>query len=192
MTDLGRPLCGQGGRRLLAHRRGFLNPDEPDEGTIMGEHAESAIVHLPGEGRVIPMGAFQMTVKADGAETGGAFSLLEADEPAGFGPPLHTHEDSAEAFYVLAGEYIIFMEDREFVCPEGSFIYIPRGMVHGFRVGAVPSRKLNIYLPDAMVGYFDELGGAADSGEVLDPDALAAMASRHGMRVVGPVPDGYS
>jgi mannose-6-phosphate isomerase-like protein (cupin superfamily) len=158
----------------------------------MDEQAESAVVHLPGEGRVIPMGAFQMTLKADGASTGGAFALLEADEPAGFGPPLHTHEDAAEAFYVLEGEYVIFVEEREYMCPAGSFIYIPRGMVHGFRVGTMPSRKLNIYLPEAMVGYFDELSDAALSGHELDPDDLSAMAARHAMRVVGPVPDGYA
>jgi hypothetical protein len=64
-------------------------------------------------------------------------------------------------------------------------------MTHGFRVGGVPSRKLNIYLPSAMVGYFDELSQAALADEVLDPSSLAAMADRYAMRVVGPVPDGY-
>jgi mannose-6-phosphate isomerase-like protein (cupin superfamily) len=158
----------------------------------MDMKAEPAIVQLPGEGRVIPMGAFRMTVKADSQATGGMLALLEADEPAGFGPPMHTHEDAAEAFYVLAGEYLIFIEDREYVCPAGSFIYIPRGMTHGFRVGGVPSRKLNIYLPSAMVGYFDELSQAALADEVLDPNSLAAMADRYAMRVLGPVPDGYA
>jgi mannose-6-phosphate isomerase-like protein (cupin superfamily) len=164
----------------------------PNEGQPMDASAESAIVHLPGEGRAIPMGAFQMTLKADGPSTGGAFALLEADEPAGFGPPMHTHEDAAEAFYVLSGEYVIFVEEREYLCPAGSFVYIPRGMVHGFRVGGVPSRKLNIYTPAAMVGYFDELSRAALSGEVMDPDALASTADRFAMRVLGPVPEGYA
>jgi quercetin dioxygenase-like cupin family protein len=158
----------------------------------MDEQAESAVVHLPGEGRVIPMGAFQMTVKADERTTDGAFTLLEAEEPAGFGPPMHTHEDAAEAFYVLEGEYVIYVEQSEFVCPAGSFIYIPRGTVHGFRVGAVPSRKLNIYLPSAMVGYFDELSQSAVTGGALDPSALESMAARYSMRVLGPVPEGYA
>jgi hypothetical protein len=56
----------------------------------------------------------------------------------------------------------------------------------------MPSRKLNIYLPDAMVGYFDELSAAALAGHELDADDLSAMAERHAMRVVGPVPDGYA
>jgi len=72
-----------------------------------------------------------MTVKATQDETRGAFSLLEADEPAGFGPPLHIHHDAAEAFYVLEGEYVIFLDGRELSCPAGSFIFIPAGIPHG-------------------------------------------------------------
>ena len=151
-----------------------------------------AIVHLPGEGRPIDMGAFGMTVKADASDTGGAFSLLEAAEPPGFGPPMHTHEDSGEAFYVLEGEYLIFLNEQEFRCPAGSFVFIPAGRVHGFRVGDVPSRKLNIYSPAAMVGYFDELGRAASLSEPLDDTALVTMAARYNMLVLGPVPEGYS
>lgn len=149
-------------------------------------------MHLPGEGRAIDMGAFTMRVKADGEITGGAFSLLEAAEPPGFGPPMHTHEDAAEAFYVLEGEYLIFLEEQEFRCPAGSFVYIPSGLVHGFRVGDVPSRKLVIFSPTAMVGYFDELAHAAATERPMDDAALAAMAARYGMRVLGPVPEGYS
>ena len=97
-----------------------------------------AFVLGPGEGRSIDLGNFAMVVKATADDTGGAFSLLEAAEPAGFGPPMHIHHDAAEAFYVLDGEYLIFVEDREFACPAGSFIYIPAGLRHGFRVGTVP------------------------------------------------------
>lgn len=132
-----------------------------------------------------------MSVKATAEMTGAAFTLLEATEPAGFGPPLHIHIDAAEAFYVLEGEYIIFLEDREVRCPAGSFVYIPAGLVHGFRVGATPGRKLNLYAPAAMIGYFDELADAIHAG-TADPDALSAIAKRYSMRVVGPVPEGYA
>src|SRR5262249_39804790 len=135
--------------------------------------------------------AFHMSVKASETETGGAFSLLEATEPAGFGPPLHIHHDAAEAFYVLEGEYVIFVEEREVRCPTGSFIFIPPGVRHGFRVGEVPSRKLNLYVPSAMVGYFDELRAAEQSGTV-DDETLAGVARRYSMEVVGPVPEGHA
>ena len=118
------------------------------------------------------------------------FSLLEADEPPGFGPPMHVHRDAAEAFYVVEGEYVIFVRDEEFVCPAGSFIYIPAGVPHGFRVGSVQSRKLNLYTPAAMIGYFDELSAAIAGGDASDAE-LAAIADRYGMDVIGPVPEGY-
>jgi len=148
-----------------------------------------AVVHMPGEGRPIDLGAFAMTLKAGADETGGIVSVLEAEEPPGFGPPLHIHHDAAEAFYVLEGEYVMFLEEREVRCPAGTFLFIPAGMRHGFRVGALPSRKLNFFFPAAMVGYFDELSAAVARGDA--DDALDTIASRHAMEIVGPVPESY-
>ena len=156
----------------------------------MSEPQGRAFVLHPGEGRDIDMGNFRMSLKASGQDTQQAFSLLEAEEPPNFGPPMHIHHDAAEAFYVVSGEYRIFIEGAESVCPAGSFIYIPAGVPHGFRVGAAPSRKLNIYAPAAMVGYFDELAAAIARNE-MDDDTLGEIARRYGMEVIGPVPEGY-
>jgi hypothetical protein len=82
------------------------------------------------------------------------------------------------------------MNDEELRCPAGSFIFIPAEVPHGFRVGDVPSRKLNLYLPSSMVGYFDDLSEAIASGNA-DADVLDGIADRHGLEIVGPVPEGY-
>lgn len=156
----------------------------------MADPRNTAIVLRPGEGRSIDLGNFAMSLKASGDETGGAFALLEAAEPPDFGPPMHIHHDAAEAFYVLEGEYRIFVDDRDFSCPAGSFIFVPAGIRHGFRVGSVPSRKLNLYTPSAMVGYFDQLSAAIASGDA-DSERLDEIARRHAMEVTGPVPEGY-
>jgi len=136
----------------------------------MSELAGAAYILRPGEGRSIDLGGFRMSVKAADEQTNGAFSLLEADEPAGFGPPL--------------------LDDREFVCPAGSFIFIPAGLPHGFRVGGVASRKLVLFAPAAMVGYFDDVAAATKAGDV-DSDRLSEIALRYSMEVIGPVPEGY-
>ena len=150
-----------------------------------------AFVLRPGEGRPIDLGNFRMSVKATGDDTGGTFTLLEAAEPPNFGPPLHVHRDAAEAFYVIEGEYLVFIDGREDRCAAGSFVFIPAGIEHGFRVGGVASRKLVLFAPAAMVGYFDELSAAIESGHV-DDDALSAIALKYGMEVRGPVPEGYA
>lgn len=145
------------------------------------------VVLQPGEGRRIDLGDFSVTVKANADETGAALSLLEADEPPGFGPPLHIHHDAGEAFYVIEGEYNFFLPDGEVRCPAGAFVFIPAGIEHGFRVGDVHSRKLNIYVPAAMLGFFDEMGKPGD----LSEDEVIALAAKYSMEVTGPVPEGY-
>ncbi len=145
---------------------------------------------LPGEGRYIDLGEFGVTVKASERETGGVVSVLENAEPPGFGPPIHIHHDCTEAFYVLEGEYVMYLEEEEHVCPAGSFIFIPQGVRHGFRVGDVPSRKLNFYFPASMVGYFDDLAAALQRDSVSESE-LAGIAEAHQMEIVGPSSERY-
>ena len=154
------------------------------------ENPQAAFVVRPGRGRVIDLGDFEMTLKADAQETGGVVSVLEATEPPGFGPPIHVHHDSAEAFYVLEGEYVMYLEDREFTCPAGSFIFVPLGARHGFKVGNLPSRKLNFYFPAAMIGYFDDLAAALGRADV-DETELTEIARAHAMEIVGPPSERY-
>lgn len=144
----------------------------------------------PGEGRVIDLGDFGVTVKANTEDTGGVVSVIENEEPPGFGPPIHVHHDCAEAFYVIEGEYVMSLEDREFVCPAGSFIFIPQGVRHGFRVRDVASRKLNLYFPASMIGYFDDLALALRRESVTEEE-LAGIAEAHGMEIVGPPSERY-
>jgi len=149
------------------------------------------VILPPGGGRKLDMGTFAMFVKAAGNDTDGAFSLLESSEPAGFGPPLHIHHDAAESFYVLEGEYAMLIDGSEYSCPVGSFVYVPAGVPHTFRVGIATSRKLNLYTPAAMIGYFDELSWATAEGTV-DDERLAAIARTYSMQVLGPVPENYT
>jgi mannose-6-phosphate isomerase-like protein (cupin superfamily) len=156
----------------------------------MATIAGGGVVLLPGEARSIDVGPFGVVVHADGDVTQGAFSLIETIEPdAGLGPPLHVHRDCAEAFLVLAGRYRMHLDGTDFECPPGSFVYVPRGMTHTFQTLDPGSRKLNLYTPAGMTGYFDELAAGIAAG--LDDAGLDAIAERFEMDVVGPVPEGY-
>lgn len=148
-----------------------------------------AHVLLPGEARMIDVGGFAVTVHADAETTKGAFSLIETAETPGLGPPLHVHRDCAESFFVLAGAYAMHLDGREVECPTGSFVYVPAGMVHTFRTLERDSRKLNLYTPAGMVGYFDELAAGIAAG--MGDAELDEIAGRYHMDVVGPIPEGY-
>jgi hypothetical protein len=82
------------------------------------------------------------------------------------------------------------LDGEEHRCPAGSFIFIPVGVPHWFRVGEVPSRKLNFYFPAAMTGYFDDLAAALGRSDVTD-DELAEIAEVHQMHIVGPPSERY-
>lgn len=153
---------------------------------------DEAYILGPGEGRRLDLGNFEAVVLASAEQTAGQFSLLQTQsEPPDFGPPMHVHRDAAEAFYVLEGEYLMVVEDRQQRCPPGTFVYVPRGMPHTFKVVSDgPGKKLNLFSPAAMVGFFEELAGAEAAGEAT-PERLGEIAARHHMDVVGPVPDTY-
>ena len=151
---------------------------------------DGALVLGPGDGRRIDVGGFEVTVYADSDTTDAAFSLIETTETdAGGGPPMHIHRDCAESFYVLAGAYEMFVDADAFEYPVGSFVYVPTGIRHTFKTLVAGSRKLNLYTPARMIGYFDELASGIRAG--MDEAALDAIAGRYGMDVVGPVPETY-
>lgn len=146
----------------------------------------------PGEGRLLDVGNFEAVVLADAPSTSGAFTVLRTQrEPPGFGPPLHVHRDAAEAFYVLEGTYLMYVEERQDICAPGSFVYVPPNVSHTFKVVSQgPGVKLNLFSPAAMVGFFEELAEAESKGTAT-PELLSQISERNGMGIIGPVPDAY-
>lgn len=151
-----------------------------------------AFIVLPDQGEHLDLGNFHGEVLATSAQTAGAFTLVKTSaEPAGFGPPLHRHHDAAEAFFVLSGEYLMFVEDTQHPCPAGSFVFVPKGIAHTFKVvSAEPGTKLNLFSPPAMVDFFRDLA-AAEAAGTATPELLEEIARRNEMEVLGPVPDAY-
>jgi quercetin dioxygenase-like cupin family protein len=161
----------------MARRRSFMN-----EAFIVG----------PGAGRHLNLGNFEALILATAAQTSSEFTLLQVQgEPPEFGPPMHLHRDTAEAFYVLEGEYLMNVEDRQQLCPPGTFVYVPRNTPHTFKVvSAAPGKKLVLFSPAAMLAYFEELAAAEAAGNAT-PELLDAIAARNNVEMLGPVPDTY-
>lgn len=151
-----------------------------------------AFVVLPDQGRHLDLGNFETVVLATSAQTSGEFTLMRTQsEPPEFGPPLHLHRDAAEAFYVLEGEYLMYIEEQQTLCPPGTFVYVPKATPHTFKVvSAGPGKKLNLFSPAAMVRYFEEPADAEASGSVT-PELLNEIAERSNVEVLGPVPESY-
>ena len=92
---------------------------------------------------------------------------------------------------MLEGEYLMYRDDRQQLCPPGTFVYVPRAVPHTFKVTSPgPGTKLNLFSPAAMMGFFEALAAAEAAGTATPPE-LDEIAARHRMEVLGPVPDTY-
>ena len=97
-----------------------------------------------------------------GEETGGTYTLLVGEGPAGApAPALHEHPTTDEAFYVAAGEATFRLEDEELSVPAGSLVFVPRGTVHTvWNAGSEPLRGLIIISPANVEHEFVEVESA--------------------------------
>jgi quercetin dioxygenase-like cupin family protein len=113
----------------------------------------------PGEGKALPnpIGG-RMVVKVRDGDTSGSFSVHDNVIPAGSPGPLpHLHRHHEETFYVLDGELTVRVGERRITAPAGSFVVIPRGVVHQpSNPGTEPTRVLLIFSPAGMEHFFEE------------------------------------
>ncbi|MDX1931953.1 MAG: quercetin 2,3-dioxygenase [Capsulimonadales bacterium] len=82
-------------------------------------------------------------------QTNGAYSCIEELIPEGPAAPPHIHEAADETFYLIEGEATFFVgsEKRPIKATPGSFVAIPRGTIHSFRIDSPTARLLNTYVP---------------------------------------------
>lgn len=78
-----------------------------------------------------------------------ALRLLVQEYPPGgqtSGHPVHT--DFEQTYYVLAGTLTLVLDGEEHIVPEGSFVFIPRGVRHEHRNDrSEPLRFMTINVP---------------------------------------------
>jgi mannose-6-phosphate isomerase-like protein (cupin superfamily) len=95
-------------------------------------NARAPVVLPPGGGRDYPMGRIRAVFKADGDETGQAYSISEWWlDPHTKGPGAHSHPED-DVFYVIDGTMSVLVGDRWIDATAGSFVLIPGGVTHDF------------------------------------------------------------
>jgi quercetin dioxygenase-like cupin family protein len=155
--------------------------------------AQAVTIHSPGEGEAIWFLDTLFTVKAS-ARSGARFGLAEQALPAGSETPLHRHQDDDESFYVLEGTLSLFLEDGRCVeAGPGAFVHIPHGVGHGFRA-TTALRMLVLSGPAGFPEFVREFGVEAPRRELppaAAPDVprLVAVARKHGIAILGPLPE---
>jgi quercetin dioxygenase-like cupin family protein len=115
-----------------------------------------------------------------GAETAGAYFVMEAFVPTGGGPPPHIHRHEDETFYVVEGRSDFRLGDELITAGPGDFVNIPRGAVHHFHNPyAEPARMILTFTPADIEHFFREtLERVLDPGQA-QPDNVDAVAARY-------------
>jgi quercetin dioxygenase-like cupin family protein len=139
-------------------------------------------------------GLFEHLARA--ADTDGQLGLSLVTQPPGIATPLHRHTREAEAFYLLEGQISYRAGDEHFELEAGSFIYLPLGLPHAFRVrGTSPAKFLAFTTPGGLMDLYDEVGIPAAERRLPGPDGQspqvelpkwAEAGPRYGLEVVGP------
>jgi quercetin dioxygenase-like cupin family protein len=134
-------------------------------------------------------------LRATGADTGGAYGLVEEHLRRNLAPPRHTHTREDEAFIVLDGELTFWLGEQRFTAVAGQSAFLPRGVEHTFRVDSVTAHVLNIVSPAGFEQFFVDFGEPAQADELPPapdgpPDVarMAALLASYGVRLNGPPP----
>src|SRR3954447_12097739 len=85
-----------------------------------------------GEGEALWFNNDLLIFKATGAQTGGAYLLLEGGARRGKVAPSHTHPAEEETFYVLDGEALMPLDGEQRRLTAGCFVSVPSGVPHAY------------------------------------------------------------
>lgn len=151
----------------------------------------NAVVRRPDEGAAFWFLGGLYEVKVSSEETGGALTVMEFTIPEGMGPPPHIH-DGDETVTVLDGRARFHIGSDTVELGPGSFLHFPAGTQETFEpVGQV--RIAVTYTPGGIDRFFASVGEPAQTRTVPPPptsppdfEHLAAVASRHGLRILPP------
>jgi quercetin dioxygenase-like cupin family protein len=138
----------------------------------------------PGEGETLWVLGDRVTFKADGGRDG--LTLFVSTIPPGGGPPPHVHHEQEEAHYVISGTFSFLNGETWIEAPAGSFLWIPREVVHTFRnVGTETGQLFSTNnLPGSHERWFRHVGVPIEDPATFRPptgtphmaDVLASAA----------------
>ncbi len=143
-----------------------------------------AIVVTPDD-RATPLdlGGEDITVLASGAETGSYEVFLQVGTE-GSGPPPH-HHPWDEAFYVVRGVVTFGADGGESTVGPGTFVHIPGGTTHWFRLGEGGAEVLSLTSPSGAAAFFASISRDS-TGTSPDLADLIQIAAAHGGTILPP------
>ena len=143
-----------------------------------------SLIALPADGTRLRVVGDVVRILIDSEETGGAYEMFELEGPQDGGPPPHAHPWS-ESYLVVSGEADLYVEGTKSRIVPGSFVRIPAGTIHGYRIRSASAKFVVITSPGGAARFFADLD-AETAGSCEDMGKIAAVALRHGFTLPPP------
>lgn len=166
------------------------------ESSVIGDTKPAqlnAYVYGPGESELRWMGETATYFLATGDTTGGKFCLVDETARRGEAVPLHRHIADVESFYVIEGQVAFYLGgERSVLAGAGSFVHVPEGTVHGFRIESDRARYLILTTPHHGEFYKAISRPAKADGSAPDVPintaAIGAAIEAYGIEWIGELP----
>ena len=107
-------------------------------------------------------------------DTNEAYSLLEATLAPGSEPPPHVHSREDELFYVLEGEFDVYVGEQAYKAKTGECVFLPQFKPHAFVIRSSRLRVLILYTPGGLEEAFHRMSSPAKN---LEPPTEALTYS---------------
>jgi quercetin dioxygenase-like cupin family protein len=138
----------------------------------------------------VPIQFFNQTIAilATVSDTNGVLGAIEVASPRGAVPPLHVHRREDEAFYVVEGDYRVFVGDEVISASPGTWVWGPRDVPHGYQIHSERGRHLSLTMPAGFEAFFEEVAAIAtpDADPLSEMGRIEAVAGRYGVELLGP------
>jgi quercetin dioxygenase-like cupin family protein len=117
-------------------------------------------VFAPPTGPALSIAGGTYRIITSGAQTNGAYAVIDMLVPPGCGPGPHAHADIRELFYVLEGEVVFRSETQTYTAKKGALAEIPTGgAVHNFTNESDKlAHLLCVVVPAGLDQFFAEIG----------------------------------
>lgn len=128
-------------------------------------------------------------------DNNGEFSLLEATLVPGTEPPPHVHSREDELFYVLEGEFDVYVGEEAFNVSKGECVLLPRFSPHALVIRSPRLRVLILYTPGGLEEAFSKMSAPAQNLEPpteaitysqSDLEQTARRFAEHGVQILSP------
>jgi quercetin dioxygenase-like cupin family protein len=144
--------------------------------------SENPYLVRPGDGSSVQLHDLRIIHKVDGAQAGGALSIVEhVIQPKVLVKP-HRHRREDELSIVLSGAIWARVGDQEFEAVTGSYVVKPHDVPHAiWNLGPEPSRVAEIVSPAGFERYFDEIEPVLRGHGPEFDEQFYAIAEKYGI-----------